>query len=120
MVEQRNELRQLAQTAVWYADTYQWWFPFKRVTIAVLRRAVDDDKVAAELNERRQTMYAGEFEDEPPTLAQLITMIFEVVLLIYGPALPFGGYWVRVVRDFVLQYLDRLPLPTGLKFGAVR
>ena len=33
-----------------------------------------------------------------------------------SPALPFGGYWVRAARDFVLDHLDRLFVPAGLVY----
>jgi hypothetical protein len=112
-----------------YNSTTFWaertrWFPFKWATVAVLRAAANDSRVAlgipgkaAALAQAKAPTGADPTPPAPepvPTLADLVRAAFDLVLMIYGPTLPFGGYWVRAARDFVLQYLDLLPIPVGL------
>lgn len=94
-------------TTLW-AESYRW-FPGKWLTVALLRRAARDAGYHAAVAAR-----APKGDDDPPSLRDLVSMAFEVVLILYGPALPFGGYWVRAARDFVLEHLDRLFVPVGL------
>lgn len=91
------------------------WRPGKWATVALLRAAAGNPAWRAKM--------AARFGDDPnppapPSLRDLVAMAFEFVLLVYGPSLPFGGYWVRAARDFVLQFLSQLVVPRGLAYRA--
>jgi hypothetical protein len=124
---QGDKLSALLKSAVQLADDRQPWYPGKKLTLLLLRHAADDPKVAEEFGQRRYLVAStrGEFGDSPapaPTLADLVKLVFDVALVIYAAELPFGGYWVRAVRDFVLQYLELIVpvVPTGLRYSAVK
>jgi hypothetical protein len=117
---QRDELRELGRVAVEHAADHQPWFPGKWVAIRFLRRAMDDDRCADELSRRRVELCRGDADPSPPTLAALVVAVFDVVLLIWGPALPFGGELVRLVMQFVLTHLEHLRPVAGLRYGSIR
>lgn len=98
------------------------WMPGKWATVSVLRGIARDKGYHALVSERVRNANAAALADEDPvpgpvlTLRDLVAMAFEIVLLVYGPRLPLGGYWVRAAMEFVLQHLDRLFPPRGLVF----
>lgn len=111
----REDYAQLLDNATTLWSERKGWFPFKWATVGILR--------AAARNPEWQRKMVNRFGDDPtpvpppppPTLRDLIVMAFEFVLIVYGPSLPFGGYWVRAARDFVLQYLDLLVVPRTMR-----
>lgn len=109
-----TEYGQLLDNATTLWAEKKGWFPFKWATVAVLRKAARDyewyDKMLVQFGDEDDPAPA------PPSLRDLIYMAFEFVLLVYGPSLPFGGYWVRAARDFVLNYLPILSVPAGLQY----
>jgi hypothetical protein len=124
---QGDKLSGLLRSAVEYYDDHAPWVPGKKLIVPFLRHAADDPKVAEEFGQRRYLVAStrGEFGDSPapaPTLADLVKLVFDTALVIYAAELPFGGYWVRAVRDFVLQYIELIVpvVPTGLRYSAVR
>jgi hypothetical protein len=109
-------------TSYW-ADNTGWW-PGKWATVAVLRAAAANPAYHQAVAQHAAVLAADPpvppTPPAPPTLADLVRTAFEVVLLIYGPTLPFGGYWVRAARDFVLTYLAQFLAPKGLVYQGVR
>ena len=118
-----NDNRQYGQlldnaTALWEAGGN--WFPTKWATARVLRRAAADPAYQAAVAEKAappvDPAAAGSGLISPPTLHVLVALVFDVVLLVYGPSLPLGGFGVRIAKKFVLNHLNRMAVPAGLLF----
>lgn len=76
--------------------------------MAVLRKAARDPHADGLI-----LSYAGGV-GYPLSVRELIEAAFEYVLAYYAAYLPFGGYWVRVARDWILDNLPQLAIPAGL------
>jgi hypothetical protein len=87
------------------------WYPGKLLTLAVLQRAAQDPAYARAVASKAEADPAS-----PLTLADLVALAFDTVLMLYSSQLPFNGYWVRAAKEFVLRYLGLLPVPSGLRY----
>lgn len=109
-MNQRPEYRALFESALGVAARKGNWFPFKWTTLFYLYQAAKD----AEFTERMQSRYGA--DPNLPTLAELIDFLFELAIAMYGPMLPFGGKYARVLKDLVLQFLGELLVPPTLVY----
>src|SRR5947209_392473 len=102
-----NENQQYGQlldnsTTLWAERT--GWFPFKWITVGFLRSAARDphyhQAAGAKVAAMTAPKLAGDDPSPPappplPSLTDLVSMAFDLVLTMYAAQLPFGGYWIR-------------------------
>jgi hypothetical protein len=115
-----DELKRLLWVSGYYADHYQGWFLGKNIALRLIRNAASDPEAAELLRHNYTAKFGAPGPNALPALADLVRLAFGVVLLLYGPALPFGGYWVEKIRDFILMELEKLPVPQGVRYGSIR
>lgn len=115
-MDQKTEYGQVFENALALAARRSNWFPFKWCTLYYLQAAARDDSIL-DLAVRTQTQPDRAAAPLPlPTLAEIIDLLFELAIQMYGPLLPFGGKYARKLKDIVLEFLGELLVPPALMY----